>query len=38
MVSAGSGLLECLHDHAEASGAILRTYGIYHPLDKHDAA
>jgi hypothetical protein len=38
MASAGSGLLEFLHDHAEASGVILGVYGIYHPLEKHDAA
>jgi len=38
MASANSGLLEFLHDHVEASGAITRVYGIYHPLDKNDTA
>jgi hypothetical protein len=38
MASDGSGLLEFLLDHAEASGVTLRVYGIYHPLEKHDAA
>lgn len=37
MASAGSQLLEFLHDHAEAPGTILRVYEVYHPLDKHDA-
>jgi hypothetical protein len=38
MASAGSGLLKFLHDHAEVLDAILRVYGVYHPLDKNEAA
>jgi hypothetical protein len=37
IASAGSGLLEFHHDHAETSGAITRVYEMFHPLDKHDA-